>query len=103
MFGTWDGTSPCVLVADGTWPIPWPFITRWKLAASAPPWPAVPAPPVWKDTYAHPPALDEACWVRRFPPDTSVFRARFMLADEPYFLLTCGWQLPWYLAWHWKT
>ena len=58
MFGTWDGASACVLVADGTWPIPWPFITRWKLAASAPPWPAVPAPPVWKDTYAHPPALN---------------------------------------------
>jgi hypothetical protein len=104
MIGQWSGQDAFALVTPDNWVIPWCFVTRWRLlTAPAPAWPApTPSRGAYRDVYANPPAASQRCWVRRWPEDTSAFQALWTLADEPFFLLDTGWQLPWYLAWKWK-
>ena len=114
--GSWAPDKTGLLVGPNQWFIPWPFITRWKPnngevtpgAATVSPQPAIsippnPSAPIWRDPYQVPPVDQQSCWVRRCPADTAAFLATFRLDTEPYFLLSSGWQLPWYMVLRWRT
>ncbi len=111
VLAVWAPDKSGVLIGPEAWYLPWAYVTRWRIAPGGSSithslYNVIPSPKLtkakWRDLHAHTPPAEDQSWVRRFTLDANPFKAAWVAAAEPYFLLADGWQLPWYLAWQWR-